>query len=427
MKRKMSLLIFTCLILSTINLYSQNHEKKYTKTLNSGSYYTGIYRNLFSELLNKTEAEISARLDTIFKKYFYGDEKSQRLYFPVGKDMAYIEDILHNDVRTEGVSYGMMIAVQMDKKNEFDRIWKWAKTYMQHQTRQRKSYFAWQCRTDGSIIDSNSASDGEEWFIMSLFFASARWGNGTGIYNYKAEAQSILDNMINKESGRKDSIKNMFNLKEKQVVFVPVQTAFWFTDPSYHLPHYYELWSRWADKNNDFWCSAAKASRKFFKKAANPITGLMPDYANFDGSPVNPWNGGSNNFQYDAWRVIANIAVDYSWFTSDNWEEKECDKLLDFFYSQGIGKYGTLFTPDGKLVSDVHSTGLVAMNAVGCLASKNKNCKEFVEELWNTPLPEGTYRYYDGMLYMLAMLQVSGNFKIYDPSGKMIIDCMKNN
>lgn len=38
--------------------------------------------------------------------------------------MGYIEDILNNDVRTEGMSYGMMIAVQLDKKTEFDRLWK---------------------------------------------------------------------------------------------------------------------------------------------------------------------------------------------------------------------------------------------------------------------------------------------------------------
>jgi len=30
---------------------------------------------------------------------------------------------------------------------------------------------------------------------------------------------------------------------------------------------------------------------------------------------------------------------------------------------------------------------------------------------------------YDGLLYMLAMLQVSGNFRIYDPTGTPILAC----
>ncbi len=58
--------------------------------------------------------------------------------------MAFIGDILHKDVRSEGMSYGMMIAVQLNKKNEFDRLWKWAKTYMQHKTEPSKNYFSWQ-------------------------------------------------------------------------------------------------------------------------------------------------------------------------------------------------------------------------------------------------------------------------------------------
>ena len=54
------------------------------------------------------------------------------------------------------------------------------------------------------------------------------------------------------------------------------------------------------------------------------------------------------------------------------------------------------------------------MNTVACLASTNDNAKDFVEDLWNVEIPTGKYRYYDGMLYMLGMLQVSGNFRIYD-------------
>ena len=66
---------------------------------------------------------------------------------------------------------------------------------------------------------------------------------------------------------------------------------------------------------NKFWFEAAAASREFLKKAANPTTGLMPDYANFDGTPFDMWNGGHNNFMYDAWRRGAsNIAIDYIWF-----------------------------------------------------------------------------------------------------------------
>jgi len=391
-----------------------------------GSYQSGTYQNLFNDLLGRGATEVKAKVEGAFVQLFYGNDSTERVYYPVEPGMAYIVDIAHNDVRTEGMSYGMMIAVQLDKKNEFDRLWKWAKTYMQHKSLPRKTYFAWHCKTDGTIIDSTAASDGEEWFVTALFFASARWGNGEGMFNYRGEAQAILDAILNKEGkpwsdGR---ITNMFNKKEKQVVFVPSVDAAWFTDPSYHLPHYYELWARWADKNNQFWCEAAATSRMFFKKAAHPSTGLMPDYAHFDGSPIDRRGGGGDDFRYDAWRVGMNVALDYSWFAKDPWEVTQSNRLLNFFHSQGLGTYGNLFKLDGTKLGDDHSTGLVAMNAVACLASTNANRRDFVEELWNIPVPSGLYRYYDGLLYMMAMLQVSGNFKIYDPTGKPTVECL---
>jgi oligosaccharide reducing-end xylanase len=418
-----ALLIFTCLIAFECVAF---HEDDSVRTPGGrGAYYTGSYHNLFTELLGRKESEVQARIDSAFHQLFYGDESAQRVYYPHGPDMGYVEDIANKDVRTEGMSYGMMIAVQLNKKPEFDRLWKWAKTYMQHRVEPRKTYFAWHCRTDGTVIDSTAASDGEEWFVTALFFASARWGNGEGILNYRAEAQAILDAMLNKEGKPWSSKKivNMFNLREKQVVFVPDSGASWFTDPSYHLPHYYELWARWAKNNNQFWCDVASTSRTFFKNAAHPQTGLMPDYARFDGTPFDLYRGGHADFRFDAWRVGMNVALDYAWFASDPWEVEQSNRLLDFFRAQGIKDHGNQFTLDGRKLGDDHSAGLVAMNAAACAASTSQHRRAFVEEFWNTPIPSGHYRYYDGMLYMLGLLQVSGQFRIYDPTGGPPVAC----
>ncbi|MGA9292469.1 MAG: glycosyl hydrolase family 8 [Ignavibacteriaceae bacterium] len=408
-------IVLVVLVLVLFNLVTDCSYTAERKDETIGSYYSNKYDNLFISLLNKNEFEIKAKIDSAFNQLFFSSNNTQRVYYPVKNDMAYIEDTGNKDVRTEGMSYGMMITVQLNKKREFDRLWKWSKTYMQHNSGPGEGYFSWHCKTDGTVLDSNSASDGEEWFVMSLIFASARWGNGEGIYNYQAEAQNILNAMLNKKESSDDRnvVTNMFNKEEKQVVFVPSGEADDFTDPSYHLPHYYELWGKWAENNNKFWFAAADTSRSFFKRATNPVTGLAPDYAHFNGSPIDPWNGGKGDFRFDAWRTAMNIAMDYEWFAKDDWEVKECNKLLDFFYSQGIDDYGNQYSLDGKKLGDDHSTGLVAANAAACLASTNKNRKDFVEALWNVSIPTGQYRYYDGMLYMMGMLQVSGNFRIY--------------
>jgi oligosaccharide reducing-end xylanase len=380
-----------------------------------GAFTSGRYRNLFREMLNKSDAEIQAKLNAAWKQLFYGNDDTQRVYYPVGTDMAYVMDIGNGDVRTEGMSYGMMIAVQMNKKEEFDRIWKWTKTYMYQKDGPYQGYFAWHCKSNGEQIDANPASDGEEWFAMALLFASGRWGNGAGIFNYRAEAQAILDTMLHKKEQNSGLATNMFDAKTKQVVFVPtVGRDSSFTDPSYHLPAYYELWARWADKDNQFWAEAAKASREFWKKSAYPQTGLMPDYAEFTGSPC-AQDDFHDDFRFDAFRTASNVAVDYAWFAADPWAVEQSNRYLEFFHNDGIASYVNQYTLDGKRLSQDRSPGLIAKNAVAALAATTDTAPEFVEALWNAPIPSGKWRYYDGLLYTLALLQVSGNFRIYAP------------
>ena len=378
----------------------------------AGAFQSGAYRNLFQEYLGKSDADIQAKLDAAWNQLFYGDDNFERVYYPVGEDMAYITDIGNGDVRTEGMSYGMMIAVQLDKQEEFNRLWKWAKMYMYQSDGPYQGYFAWHCTIDGKKLDSNPASDGEEWFVTALLFAADRWGGGEGIFDYGAQAQEILGTMLHKEDTKNDLATNMFDLQQKQVVFVPkIGRDSSFTDPSYHLPAYYEIWSRAAQRDHEFWLQAAQTSRLYFKKAANPQTGLMPDYANFDGTPYG--SDDHKDFRFDAWRTLSNVAVDYAWFAADPWQVEQSNRVLDFLSAQGLDSYPNQFTLDGTPLSGDHSTGLVSMAAVAALAAEQEKGKPFVQALWDTQIPTGKWRYYDGMLYMLGLLHVSGNFKIY--------------
>jgi oligosaccharide reducing-end xylanase len=51
----------------------------------------------------------------------------------------------------------------------------------------------------------------------------------------------------------------------------------------------------------------------------------------------------------------------------------------------------------------------------GLAATKGPIPKAFVDALWNSPIPSGEQRYYDGMLYMMSLLHSSGNFRIWGP------------
>jgi oligosaccharide reducing-end xylanase len=156
-------------------------------------------------------------------------------------------------------------------------------------------------------------------------------------------------------------------------------------------------------------------SRDFFQRTTHPVTGLSPDYANFDGTPWSaPWNPRSADFVADAWRTAMNWSVDWAWWAKDVREQELSDRLQTFFESKG-DKYGNQFTLDGKQIGNNHPAGLVAMNAVASLAATNPRAQKFVEALWNTRTPTGQWRYYDGMLYMLALLHCGGEFRIWMP------------
>jgi endo-1,4-beta-D-glucanase Y len=451
MKLKSALSISACLLFSvSIVSCSSNvqtpsssetgvlQEQAVSAPPSTGAYTTGQYRNLVSEA--GVTANIATRLSDTWNQFFTSTDNNKRLYYSAGSNgngaMGYILDTGNNDVRSEGMSYGMMIAVQMDKQTTFDALWNWAKTNMQHSSGPNKGYFAWHCDTGGNKIDQSPASDGEEYFAMALEFAAGRWGGKTGIYDYQKEANDILNVMLHKEDmngGIVGGVTNMFN-QYNQVVFVPsTGTASngspynSFTDPSYHVPAFYDLFSQWAwgykDKTADRnkWATIAAASRNYlFDKAANSSTGLNPDYTEFNGTAKTLGNNdGHNNYAYDAWRVAMNWSVDYAWHAKAANEKVLVDRLQGFMNGQGVTSFKNTYSLSGTALDNNHDSGHMAMLATASLAATNSTrAAAFVKELWNNgQIPTGQYRYYSGLLYFMGLLHTSGNFKVYKPGG----------
>lgn len=392
-----------------------------------GAYASGQYRDLFAEQGHPAQ-ESSAKIEAAYQQLFHGDPKTQAVFFSAGSNangaLAYLTDWANHDVRTEGISYGMMISVQLNHKTEFDALWNWAMTYMYIADPKHPSYgyFSWSCKTDGTPNEETPAPDGEEYFVMALYFAANRWGNGEGIYNYKKQADTLLTAMRHRAviSGPTKfgtrTVGNEVDEEHKMIRFVPGVDRGNFTDPSYHLPAFYELWARWGpEADRQFWAEAAEASRAFFLRTTNPSTGLSPNYANWDGSPKASSYGHTDIFSYDAWRTASNWSVDWSWWGKAPQEQVLSDRIQAFFQKQGVDTYGDEYTLDGKEVSAHHATGLVATNAVASLAATNPRARQFVETLWKTPVPSGEQRYYDGMLYLMSMMHLSGEFRIWAP------------
>lgn len=370
-------------------------------------FETKEYSNLFKQF-GYAESEITERLNSIYNTIFYGSE-DERLYHESGDDMAYFVDTGNNDVRTEGMSYAMMMCVQNNMKKEFDKLWKWVKTFMYMKEGIHKGYFAWSVSREGIKNSNGPAPDGEEYFALDLFFASHRWGDGEGIFNYSREAKELLHLCIHK--GEKDNEYPMWNRSNKLIKFVPEVE---FTDPSYHLPHFYELFSLWCNEEDKvFWKEAAEASRSYLKKSCNEKTGLAPEYAYYDGKPF--CHDNRQRYYSDSYRVAANIGLDYEWFKCDRWECECADKIQKFFCEDVKDRADLVYEIDGTVIEEkaMHPVAIIATNAMASLASNGEYKKQCVDKLWNTKLRTGERRYYDNCLYLFAFLALSGSYRIW--------------
>ena len=339
--------------------------------------------------------------------------------FATADDMAFIKAIDSDDIRSEGMSYGMMVAVMMNDQVVFDKLWSFSKTYMQNKDGNTKDFFAWQLRATPPYtpLDTNPAPDGEEYFAMALMFANNRWGSREGIFDYQTEANDILHDMIYTQT---DSTRLMMHPVYQQIEFLTGLSVDSFTDPSYHLPAFYELWALWAEENNDYWHQAAQVSRDFLETAAHPVTGLFSDYASHEGEPkITSFNPFSHKSAYDSYRVIGNLAMDYHWISKSPKMLALIDRQVSFFKSE-IEEYGNfvaVYDLDGTREPGItfRGEGRNAMNGFGATASEQMFSDQMLKSLWDQSPPSGEFRYYDGLLYMMSLLHASGEFKIHKP------------
>jgi oligosaccharide reducing-end xylanase len=343
--------------------------------------------NLFASVLGKTEEETTAKLDSGFKQLFHGDQSNQAIYFEGGSG-AYIKDINNGDVRSEGQSYGMMICVMMNKEAEFKKIWAWTKQVMGFPN------FNWKATTGGQANGGGSAPDGEEYIATALIFAGKHFNNAT----YTSEGKSVCG-----------ATKQFFSQNVVQFV-----SGAGYTDPSYILPAFYEVWAAVDNANSSYWKTAASTGRNVFHQACNSTTMLGPYKANYSGSPL---SGDDGIYRDDSWRIVANIMMDWRFFHVDQWQKTTfAPKHAAFMKTKMTGpRYPEKMQLNGTIITDWPDPckGVIAPLSMLGFAIPAADAEIFVKALWDMAIPTGQYRYYDGLLYMLSLLHASGRFQLY--------------
>jgi oligosaccharide reducing-end xylanase len=355
---------------------------------------------VFTEVLDVTDEEVADKLDAGFQQLFYGDPATQAIYFTEGSDQAYIYNEESGEVQTDGLGYGMMISVQLDKQEEFARLWRYMDTNNRYESGARAGYLYWNCPEDGQgCPDPN----GMQYAAAALLFAANRWS----VPDYANDALEILDVMLHLEDrngGVVDGVRDAFDNTTHIVRAVPTVGED-VTTVSQILPAFTAVFR---DRGNDAaeWAEITDAQRALIRAFTNTSTGLSPYLVRMTTGAA--W---VSVFQMDSYRVGLNVAVDHLWYATD-WEPL-ANTLVSFFAAQPMPPPGQFDTDTGDALVSWTSNALMATNGALAAAATDPDRVELVQAVWDMPIPSGTTRYHDGTMYLMSLLVLGGQMNVY--------------
>jgi len=293
------------------------------------------------------------------------------------------------DTVSEGIGYGMILAVYFDDRTTFDGLWRYAKAHFNS-----NGLMGWQVDANGNFVGtggSGAATDAEEDMAIALIFATKKWGN-----SYESDAKALINNMMNKEVEPGTYVLKPGDMWGGSSV----------TNPSYFAPGYYRVYAEFTGDQN--WLKVADKCYEILDKCRDKNTGLVPDWCTAQGSPA---SGQGYDFKYDAIRTPWRIAIDYSWYGTPQ-AKSICDAMTKFFKNNGISSIGDGYTVSGNKISNNYTSAFVSCIASGAMTGFDTG---FAKEMYNETLKtmdeySSPWSYYGNSLRMMCLLHLTGNF-----------------
>lgn len=350
-------------------------------------------------------SEVNARLNAAFLQLFYGDPETEAVYRDQGDGTGFVEDVANQDVRTDSMAYGMLVTVQLDYRNEFDKLWSWTKEHMQSPSGASAGLLRWRCDLSGENCEPTAATDASSIIATSLLMAESRWGNA-GAHDYEADGLALLEVMATIEQrngGVVDGVVNCFDVDAALPRYDSARNVK-ETPVDYLMPAFYEIWARRDPARAGLWRRMADNARSLLSRVSDPVTGLLPEAVTYDGVPV----PGRDAYRVTTSRTYLNLALDQIWDGPYDWIVEQNERRLDFFLGVGVDAYVAEYTLDGTPLVNFNGTAHRALVALAAGTSENPAHDVFLEALLDEPIPTGDLRYYSGMLYMLSLLVLSG-------------------
>ena len=247
-----------------------------------------------------------------------------------------------NDAVSEGVGYGLLVALYSNDQKYFNLIWESAEQYMWN-----GNCYDWRVDEYGNRMSYGSATDAEQDIALSLIFAQNLVNQGKWIQHdnpsYGQRAQNILDNMWN---------SRMISWN-KNVAPGGNWGGDDFVNPGYFAPAWYRVFHEFDSSNHD-WISVIDNCYNTILNNPGINNGLIPDWMTpwgsyYDGDlGYNTYGNGKYLFK-DAIRTLWRISTDYLWFQEPRAKEFLM-KSYDFIESQGGSPACNFYTMEGNLL-----------------------------------------------------------------------------
>jgi endo-1,4-beta-D-glucanase Y len=325
-----------------------------------------------------------------------------------------------NSTVSEGIGYGMLIAVYMDDESLFDDLWQYEQKNLDGAT----GLMNWYINAAGTGPDTNGsgpATDADEDMAFALVMAGKQWGGqGKLGKNYSDIALDQIIKVWNNE---------IFNYKYLK----PWPTADSSTiNLSYFAPAYYKIFAKidTADPSRN-WTALTDTMYTVLNASLNSSNGntnngLVPAWCDSSGKPnggaFGPTGGPSpTNYQYDSCRTPFRIGLDYCW-NGETRAQAYVAKTSSFFSGITVAKmvdgYALNGNPQPQYQTGanalVQSSAFIGPAGVGAMSSSTY--QGFVDDAYavlitGKALVGGTY--YDDSWMVMSLLMMSANFLDY--------------
>jgi endo-1,4-beta-D-glucanase Y len=324
-------------------------------------------------------------------------------------------DGIPNSTVSEGIAYGMILAVFMDDQPLFDDLWRYAQLWAT-----TSGLMNWYVDPAGTqacpgLDGCGAATDSDEDMAWALVMADRQWGGrGALDEDYLAYAKRHIDAIWRLEV-------------EPYAPYVLKPGDRWggsaVTNPSYFAPAYYRLFAEVSGNAN--WLKVIDSSYDIIAKSLNDTNGntnngLVPAWCDSRGTPRPPDPGDATHYQYDAARVPFRIGQDYCWYGEPR-AKAYLDKISGFFAAQGAGGIYDGYTLDGTPLPEATqepSRSAVFVGSAGVGAMSSPDHRSFVagtvDKVATLELLVRS-RYYNESWTALSLLMMSGNLSELKP------------